>query len=191
MSKSNVTISNPCHQSRDGMTQESGGKYCGSCKKIVVDFTGMTDEEIIKYLSERKAERTCGYFNNEQVTIKRPRLHEYLIGLHEGLQKRTGAAAFKKLALSIVTFSMIIVGCNRPKQTTPNTVKTTGKVSHSSIHNGCNTTDDKTGQSGHDSGTSSINKTERGQHSINNGQKFMGEVAPPHIPHKGDNKSQN
>lgn len=41
-----------------------GGRHCGSCNKIVVDFTQMSDEDIIQYLL--KNTHTCGLFKKSQ-----------------------------------------------------------------------------------------------------------------------------
>lgn len=131
MSEKNVVINKPCEKNWDDMTPRGEGKFCGHCNKIVVDFTSMTDEQIIAYLTEKKGQKTCGYFKDEQVIVKRPKLHEYLLHLHSGLQKNTRAKGLKRLALSVVTFSMILVGCNVPEARDTKPKKTTGEVAES------------------------------------------------------------
>jgi hypothetical protein len=66
-----ISIPTPCHENWRGMTPESGGRFCGSCQKTVVDFTAMTDAEVLSFFVE-KAEKTpesrvCGRFKNQQL----------------------------------------------------------------------------------------------------------------------------
>lgn len=49
-----------------------------SCQKVVVDFTTMSDEQLLKYFTEHRSERICGNFNAVQLNkdykarVKRP-----------------------------------------------------------------------------------------------------------------------
>lgn len=68
MKKMRISIENPCHEDWQTMTPETQGRFCGSCEKIVVDFTTMSDAEILRYFSKPRAEKTCGRFRVEQVS---------------------------------------------------------------------------------------------------------------------------
>jgi hypothetical protein len=48
------------------MTVADKGRFCDSCSKKVIDFTEMTEKEIITYLKNKKG-NTCGRFESEQV----------------------------------------------------------------------------------------------------------------------------
>ncbi len=61
-----VHISEPCHEDWNKMTTTDQGRYCQSCCKQVVDFTIMSDAQIMEYLSNT-AQKTCGRFNSEQL----------------------------------------------------------------------------------------------------------------------------
>ena len=63
--KVNIYIPEPCHENWEAMTPEEKGRFCGSCKKIVFDFTKATDKEIILHLNKEK--NTCGRFLNTQL----------------------------------------------------------------------------------------------------------------------------
>jgi len=52
-------ISTPCHEDWSKMTPDERGRYCTACQKTVVDFTGMIDAEIIRYIS-RAGSNICG-----------------------------------------------------------------------------------------------------------------------------------
>lgn len=49
------------------MTPASGGRHCAACAKTVVDFTQQTDAQILAYLRQVGAGRTCGRFQAGQL----------------------------------------------------------------------------------------------------------------------------
>lgn len=64
--KINLSISKPCSENFDQFKQTKSGGFCGSCKKEVIDFTNMSDKQLIKFLKHKKG-NTCGYFNASQI----------------------------------------------------------------------------------------------------------------------------
>ena len=61
-----LTIAEPCHENWDGMLPENQGKFCLSCQKTVVDFSAMSDREVLNYFNNNTG-NTCGRFNDEQL----------------------------------------------------------------------------------------------------------------------------
>jgi hypothetical protein len=61
-----LNIPEPCHENWNQMTPQEQGRFCGSCKKVVVDFSVMSDQEILNYFS-KAGEHTCGRFSNDQL----------------------------------------------------------------------------------------------------------------------------
>lgn len=61
------SIQNPCDKSWNDMIPETTGRFCGSCEKTVVDFTGMSDFSIVNYLESHKTEKVCGRFTKPQL----------------------------------------------------------------------------------------------------------------------------
>src|SRR5215211_4115802 len=59
-------IPEPCHENWQNMTQQEQGRFCGSCQKTVVDFSVMTDKEILGYFS-KSSQHVCGRFTNDQL----------------------------------------------------------------------------------------------------------------------------
>lgn len=61
------------------MTPDKQGRYCGSCEKIVVDFTTMSDKELLDHISKTAGQHSCGRFSSHQLnrtikaTEKKPR----------------------------------------------------------------------------------------------------------------------
>lgn len=62
----NLSIPTPCHENWDTMLPNEKGRHCLSCQKTVVDFTKMTDTQIIRYFQDYKSS-TCGRFLDTQL----------------------------------------------------------------------------------------------------------------------------
>lgn len=67
MNKYFLHINEPCSQDWDSMTAAGQGKFCSQCSKTVIDFTGLSDAEIIRYIESRKEEKICGNFYRDQL----------------------------------------------------------------------------------------------------------------------------
>jgi hypothetical protein len=68
-----IQIPEPCHEDWNKMTPVQQGRYCQSCSKEVVDFSLMTDQAIMHFLSKPRG-KTCGNFSSDQLNrvIKEP-----------------------------------------------------------------------------------------------------------------------
>lgn len=62
-----ITIPKPCKEDWEQMTQTEKGKHCASCNKVVIDFTKMSNDEIISILLKNKGNKVCGNFYNTQI----------------------------------------------------------------------------------------------------------------------------
>jgi hypothetical protein len=71
MKKQPVTLAipKPCHEDWQKMTAAEQGRFCASCQKTVMDFTGKTDREVAKFFEQGSA-NTCGRFRHDQ--LQRP-----------------------------------------------------------------------------------------------------------------------
>jgi hypothetical protein len=61
-----IQINEPCHENWQGMTPNEQGRFCGSCQKTVVDFSVMTDQEILDYIS-KASHSICGRLSSDQM----------------------------------------------------------------------------------------------------------------------------
>lgn len=61
-----IGVSKPCGESWSAFTKTKNGGFCQSCQKEVIDFTKMSDAELITYLRSTKS-GTCGKFNPAQL----------------------------------------------------------------------------------------------------------------------------
>ncbi|OWP64352.1 hypothetical protein CDA63_04780 [Hymenobacter amundsenii] len=62
-----LTIPEPCHESWAAMTPAAQGRHCAACAKTVVDFSCMTDAQVVAWLSRQAAGATCGRFATPQL----------------------------------------------------------------------------------------------------------------------------
>ena len=100
-----ITIPTPCHEDWNKMTPDEKGRHCSSCAKSVVDFTGMSDEEV-KYffLNKKEDERVCGRFKQTQ-------LHSIVIELPQNIFRIQMPLWKKFLAACLVVFSTTLFSC--------------------------------------------------------------------------------
>ena len=61
-----LSIQNPCSENWNSFTSTGSGAFCSSCKTNVVDFTKMSDSEVIAFLKEAKG-HTCGRLRTDQM----------------------------------------------------------------------------------------------------------------------------
>ncbi len=66
MEKINIQIDKPCSENFNDFAKTDTGGFCKSCKKNVVDFTKMSDQEIFNYFDSEKS-KTCGVFLESQL----------------------------------------------------------------------------------------------------------------------------
>jgi hypothetical protein len=65
--KLQLSITEPCHENWQNMNPTEQGRYCNACAKEVVDFTGMSDAEVLYYFINRKKENVCGRLYADQM----------------------------------------------------------------------------------------------------------------------------
>lgn len=62
----NISIPKPCHEEWDGFTPTQNGRFCGACRKEVIDFRNWNDEDIKHYFLSN-AKSACGRFRATQL----------------------------------------------------------------------------------------------------------------------------
>src|SRR6186997_2469198 len=67
--QTSLYVPTPCHEDWNKMTAAEHGRFCTSCCKQVVDFTLMSDQQLLNYLSKQSG-KLCGRFDPEQ--LQRP-----------------------------------------------------------------------------------------------------------------------
>lgn len=61
-----LNIAEPCHENWQNMTPQEQGRFCGSCQKTVVDFTMMSDQEVLNYFLKTD-HNVCGRMAEDQL----------------------------------------------------------------------------------------------------------------------------
>jgi hypothetical protein len=64
-----LNIDTPCHENWAAMTPTDEGRFCQACTKQVVDFSILTDQQILHFLSKANG-NICGRMGNDQ--LQRP-----------------------------------------------------------------------------------------------------------------------
>lgn len=65
--KISISIPEPCHQSWDAMSPvDNLHRHCGSCDKVLTDFSGMSDTELVLWLKHSKG-KMCGRYAPSQL----------------------------------------------------------------------------------------------------------------------------
>ena len=67
--QTSIYIPKPCHEDWNEMTPTQQGKFCASCNKQVIDFSLMSDRQILNFIAHQSG-TLCGRFDAEQ--LQRP-----------------------------------------------------------------------------------------------------------------------
>ncbi len=65
--KFQLQIPEPCHEDWNKMSPVGKGRFCDACQKAVVDFTGMSDMQLIVFFKKPSIGSVCGRFYNDQL----------------------------------------------------------------------------------------------------------------------------
>jgi len=62
-----LSIDKPCSENWNNFNQTAAGGFCSECMKNVVDFTTMSDQELVNFISESSGQ-TCGRLRRDQLS---------------------------------------------------------------------------------------------------------------------------
>src|SRR5262245_44582474 len=62
-----LSIPVPCHENWDQMTPVEKGRFCDSCQKQVVDFSKMSDRQVVEFFKKPTTGSVCGRFMSDQL----------------------------------------------------------------------------------------------------------------------------
>lgn len=102
------------------MTPEKDGRYCAECSQVVVDFSRMSDQEVLNYLKNQKA-ATCGNFRKDQ--LQRPMRDGHLSSGASGLLRKAAT-----LALTLSAASHLNAQISTPQKSMPPIESVRGRV---------------------------------------------------------------
>ncbi|MBC7588215.1 MAG: T9SS type A sorting domain-containing protein [Chitinophagaceae bacterium] len=64
--QTHLQITAPCNEDWNKMTNSEKGRFCDSCSSQVIDFTVLTDHQVLAYLAAANG-KVCGRFNADQL----------------------------------------------------------------------------------------------------------------------------
>lgn len=108
-----LRIEEPCHEEWADMTPDEQGRFCDSCQKSVIDFTHLTDNEILKMISANP-NGLCGQFRESQlnrkvVETKLSGKNSKLNALVAGIMVATGAGTLSAQSADTTTYHPTVV----------------------------------------------------------------------------------
>jgi len=62
-----IFINEPCKVGWRNMKPSGNGRFCDSCSLVVVDFSKMSNQQILNYLAEKNGKQVCGNCRTDQV----------------------------------------------------------------------------------------------------------------------------
>ena len=62
-----LSIPTPCSANWDEMTPTLNGRHCSECRKNVIDFSNMSNNQIVAILKANKNNNICGRLHNSQI----------------------------------------------------------------------------------------------------------------------------
>ncbi|RAJ85849.1 hypothetical protein CLV59_102555 [Chitinophaga dinghuensis] len=116
-----IAVPVPCSARWEEMQVTGDGRYCGSCAKTVIDFTGYSDVQLIEFFSKEKGS-VCGHFRSTQ--------------LGRRLQPMT--PQLRLMPVMLLTVGMLLSGvATTAQQLPPQTKNTTATVVHAKTSPPC------------------------------------------------------
>ena len=64
--KMQIQLPAPCNEGWSRMSPAEQGRFCNSCQKVVIDFTGMSDAQLVAFF-KKPSSSVCGRFNKDQL----------------------------------------------------------------------------------------------------------------------------
>lgn len=115
MIEQRISIENPCHMSWKNLDkiQNSKNRHCNECSIDIKDFTQLSNDEIIEYLSERKKEKVCATMYSVNELTKLTKVQTKVLNWHENIKTNIKNRHFKSVVLVLVGLMIFAVGCKR------------------------------------------------------------------------------
>lgn len=125
----NLHIPEPCHENWASMQPRENGRYCASCSKTVIDFSGMTDKQLHDFFQNYSG-GACGRFHHDQlnrsIVVEQPKRtgwFRYVLALLMPAMFVAGRAAaqgmIKKKAAVVCTPAKVPAVQERPEVKVP------------------------------------------------------------------------
>ena len=113
MKTQKVTIPNPCHMKWADMekTDDPQKRHCSSCAIDLIDFTDMTNEEIIAYLASHKNEKVCARMKTEKFDELKG-YQKNLVDARLKIERKVGNQILSSFLLGVISIVLTLSGCS-------------------------------------------------------------------------------
>ena len=110
-----IQLNNPCHEDIASMSPTERGRYCTSCQVDVIDFSRLSDAEVLNILNTLKGQPMCGMFTPQQLNrpLVQPAAHQLLIMLSR-----------KKIAAALLLYQSLVTAATAQVKTATKTEQT-------------------------------------------------------------------
>lgn len=139
MTNIKAKIKDPCPEDWAKMKIGLCSRYCDSCSKDVMDFTGMDRREILEYLLTNHGKKVCGRIRSSQLDFTHT---DYLVTIR-ALSRKSPSQNLSFYLLTLGT--LVLAGCNHSGNAgsslpgLPDATAVVAKVGQDTIHTTANT----------------------------------------------------
>ncbi|MCU7618142.1 hypothetical protein NZ698_13105 [Chryseobacterium sp. PBS4-4] len=106
----NLQIPSPCSERWESMSFHEKGKFCSVCDKCVIDFTQKKHHEIIKIIEEKKNEKICGRFYNDQLQTEDSKILNLKNKFFKNIPTNYRNS---RITLTIFSLVLLLTGCSK------------------------------------------------------------------------------
>ncbi|MBP9136769.1 MAG: hypothetical protein KBF31_07145 [Chitinophagales bacterium] len=111
-----IQIPTPCHENWDEMIPNEKGNFCKVCNKTVIDFTNMSEQELIAYFENKKSGATCGRLHADQLTKEEVIPTNWVNSFHVFVDKKINFQPFKRVSILLLGICVFLVSCVQKKE---------------------------------------------------------------------------
>jgi hypothetical protein len=100
--------------------QNSKNRHCSECQIDIIDFTQMTDDEIIEYLAKHKEEKVCARMYAPNNNSRYSKAQTIILSWHEHIKSNVRNRHFKTVVLGVLGFMLFTSACiGKPSHSGP------------------------------------------------------------------------
>ena len=113
MENQKVSIPNPCHMKWADMekTDNPQKRHCSSCAIDLIDFSEMSNEEIIAYLANHKNEKVCAHMKTPDFDELKG-YQKKIVNAKLKVERNVGNKFFASILLGTLSLVLVLSGCN-------------------------------------------------------------------------------
>ena len=113
MNSQRVSIQAPCHMKWNELDkiENSKNRHCNECSLEIVDFSQMSNEEILEYLSQRENEKVCAKMYSVDKLSKFYKVQKRLVNLHNNIKSNYKNNYFKSVVVALSGLMLLVTGC--------------------------------------------------------------------------------